>query len=86
MNKQAEVERYLSNAEDYTAKLSEILIGVPFGYYHNGPKHLGAMMSRMVKNGSVTRIKKGVYEWNPPPRIRRRAVPTPDPDQTKMKI
>lgn len=32
-------------------------------YYYNTDKHLGDVLSRMVKNGLLIRIKKGYYQW-----------------------
>lgn len=63
MNRQKEIIRILYTRETMT--LNELLQAVPFGYYHNGEKHLGAMMSRMVANGTVKRIKPGVFTLNP---------------------
>ncbi len=60
MNKQLEIQKYLTTVDQ--ASLKEISENVPFGYYHNGMKHLGAIMSRMVKNGKVKRIRKGIYQ------------------------
>ena len=54
------VLQYLQTVEQAT--LEEIYENVPFGYYHNWRKHLGAMMSRMVKSKKVTRVKRGVFK------------------------
>jgi predicted transcriptional regulator of viral defense system len=59
MNKQLEIQRYLLKVEQATK--AEILENVPFGYYHNGMKHLGDILTRMVQNGLLERVKKGVY-------------------------
>jgi len=60
-SKQFEVEKYLAKVPQAT--LEEIYQNVPFGYYHNGHKHLGEILSRMVKSGKIARVKKGVYRY-----------------------
>lgn len=59
MNKRFEIQKYLSGVEQAT--LAEIYEAVPFGYYHNGHKHLGQILSKMVESGQVERISKGVF-------------------------
>lgn len=59
MDKQKEVAAYLSTVEQATK--SDIYENVSFGYYHNWEKHLGELLSRMVKNKSIERVKIGVY-------------------------
>ena len=59
MDKQAEVLKYLRTVDEAT--LDDIYKNVPFGYYCNENKHLGALMSRMVKVGRVVRVKPGVF-------------------------
>ena len=59
MNKQTEVLNYLRSVPG--ASITEIYQSVSFGYYNNANKHLGALLSRMVKAGKITRIKKGLY-------------------------
>ena len=44
------------------ANLEEIYSKVSFSYYFNHKKHLGDIMSRLVKRGLVVRVKKGVYK------------------------
>jgi len=59
MDKQKEVLKYLSTVE--TATIDEIYKNVSFSYYANYQKYIGEIMSRMVKNGTATRIKKGLF-------------------------
>lgn len=61
MNKQLEISKYLAKVK--VASLSDIYDNVPFGYYHNAEKHLGAILSRMVKAGKIERVKKGEFRW-----------------------
>jgi len=60
MDKQQEICRYLSTVEQATTK--EISSGVSFGYYANGSKHLGEILSRMVKSRKIIRVKKGSFK------------------------
>jgi hypothetical protein len=57
--KQDLIKHYLTKVEKAT--LSEIMENMPFDYHHNNLKHLGSILSNMVQNGSVIRIKKGLF-------------------------
>ena len=59
MTKQQHIQKYLIKVQ--SATLAEIYDHVPFGYYANGHKHLGEVLSRMVKNGMIERVQKGVF-------------------------
>jgi hypothetical protein len=59
---QREVLMYLSTVD--TATLTNIYENVNFGYYCNWKKHLGDVMSSLVNNGRVVRVKKGVFKIN----------------------
>lgn len=59
--KQREVLDYLCTVDQ--ANLSEIYRNVTFSYYCNEHKHLGAILSRLVKSGHVTRIKPGLFQF-----------------------
>ena len=61
MTRQQEVLNYLSTVPHAT--LDEIYRKVSFSYYHNENKHLGALISRMIKNGTVERIKPGLFKF-----------------------
>ena len=50
---------YLSQTE--SATLHELYNISDYNYYHNWQKHFGQVMSRLVKQGKVVRIKKGVF-------------------------
>jgi predicted transcriptional regulator of viral defense system len=49
---------YLSQTE--SATLHELYNISDYSYYHNWQKHFGQVMSRLVKQGMVVRIKPGV--------------------------
>ncbi len=57
---QREVLTYLSTVD--TATLDDIYEHVSFGYYHGWGKYM--IMSRLVNNGRVVRVKKGVFKIN----------------------
>jgi predicted transcriptional regulator of viral defense system len=50
---------YLNNVE--SATLEELYNISDYSYYANWQKHFGQVMSRLVKQGKVVRIKKGVF-------------------------
>lgn len=47
---------------DHTATKKELVAKFGGVYYCNGSKHLGEVLSRMVKSGHLIRIKPGVYK------------------------
>ncbi len=61
MDKRHEVLKYLQTVE--SATVANVYQNVPFGYYHNGHKYIGEILSRMVKHGMVERVKKGTYKF-----------------------
>jgi hypothetical protein len=61
MKKQLEVQRYLATVP--LATLDEIYANVSFSYYCNEKKHLGALLSRLVKSKKIERVKKGVFKY-----------------------
>lgn len=61
MKKQNEILKFLSTVDK--ADINEIYRNVSFGYYTNEMQHLGNILSRMVKNGSIERVKKGVFKY-----------------------
>jgi predicted transcriptional regulator of viral defense system len=50
---------YLNTVE--SATLQELYDISDYNYYLNWQKHFGQVMSRLVKQGKVVRIKKGVF-------------------------
>ena len=49
------LEKTIITKKEITEKLGNT-------YYHNGSKHLGDVLSRMVNNGTLIRLKLGVFE------------------------
>ena len=62
MDRQKEVAKYL--IEHGESKKSDIYDAMKFGYFCNASKHFGELLGRMVKNGSIERVSKGVYRIN----------------------
>jgi predicted transcriptional regulator of viral defense system len=62
MDKHLEIQRYL--AKKKVATLQQIFNDMEFcrHYYCNGEKHLGNILSRMVKKGTIERVKKGTFK------------------------
>lgn len=50
------------NENQITKKQAVALIGGH--YYYNAPKHVGDILSRMVKSQLLKRIKNGIFEIN----------------------
>jgi hypothetical protein len=42
--------------------LSHAICLIGRNIYHNAPKHVGAVLSNMVKRGQIVRIKPGVFQ------------------------
>lgn len=59
MEKQKFIIQYLYRFE--TATTAEIFEAIPWNHYYYKKKHLGEILSRMVKNGSIERVRRGVY-------------------------
>lgn len=62
IDKQKEILKFVH--ENGVTTKAEIIEAMPWDYYYNDSKHFGDIISRMVKNGSLKRIKRGVYEYN----------------------
>ena len=62
MTKTKQILKYLATVE--SATLSELYQNSDYSYYLNWQKHFGDVMSRLVKQGFVIRIKPGVFRLN----------------------
>ncbi len=80
-SKQSEVLQYLNTVE--SAKKSDIYQNVKFGYFLNWEKHLGELLSRMVKRGMIERVERGVYKVRHLPKVNWQKDDV-DPNQTQM--
>lgn len=78
---QSEIMRYIREHGKITKAQAVQLIGGK--YYYNAPKHVGDVLSRMVKSGLLRRESRGIYVMaktmlkNPGP-------DTQDKDQMKL--
>ena len=61
MTKQNEISRFLKTVP--FANIEKIYKNVSFSYHCNEHKYLGEILSRMVKNGQIERIKKGTFRY-----------------------
>ena len=53
-----------------------------YSYYHNWEKHFGGVLSRLVKNGTIERVKRGVYRL-----AKTNTIEVPEnPNQIKLEI
>lgn len=59
-NRQHEIQKYLQTVDK--AGLKDIYMNVSFTYYANWGKHLGNLLSKMVRKGLVERVKPGVFK------------------------
>lgn len=59
--KQKEIVKLFSNDRNKILTQGEISHSVPFGYYANGSKYVGEILSRMVKRNMLVRIKPGHF-------------------------
>lgn len=60
-SKQSQILLLLIDKETMT--FQEICEAVTFGYYRNGKHYIGQILSNMVKNGKIARVKRGVYKY-----------------------
>jgi hypothetical protein len=60
MSKTYPILNHLRTVE--SATLSELYQVSDYNYYANWEKHFGQVMSRLVKDGKVIRIKPGVFK------------------------
>ena len=77
MNRQQEVLSYLQTVEQ--ANLEDIYRNVSFSYYCNYKSNLGKLIARMVRNGTVERIKPGVFKA-----LRKTKFTEPDENQITL--
>ena len=61
MNRQQEITNAFKNNYETILKKSEIIESECISYVNNTGKWVGETLSRMIKNGSLTRVKTGYY-------------------------
>jgi len=77
MNKQQEIIKIVSQLE--TATTEKIFDLISWKHYHYRKTHLGKILSSMVKNGKIQRIKKGVFVVG-----KSKKEAQPDPNQQSL--
>lgn len=55
-----QIMQYVSKSETIDI---DTALKVAGSYYHNGRKHIGEVLSMLVKNGYIERIKPGLYKF-----------------------
>ncbi len=64
MDRQKEILKVFQNQpKGKVLTKSEIIELGRICYYYNTRKHVGDVLSRMVKNNLLRRLKKGSYQW-----------------------
>ena len=80
MTKQQEIIQFLRSVE--TATVQEIFLIISWRHYYYKKRHLGEILTRMVQNGSIQRVKKGIYKAAGERKVRGTAIP--DPNQQSL--
>ena len=62
MDRQKQILKVFENNKELILTKSEIKEKGSISYYCNTDKHLGETLTRMVKNNSLKRVKKGFYK------------------------
>jgi hypothetical protein len=61
MNKQTEILRLLKGKKE--ASFQFIVDNAPFGYYRNAKHYIGQILTTMVRNGKIERVRRGFYKY-----------------------
>lgn len=62
MDRQKQIISAFNNDYDLVLSKSEIIERESIYYYANAEKHVGHTLTRMVKNRSLERVKRGFYK------------------------
>lgn len=77
MNKFEKIAQFaIENGGTFTSKDASRLLY--HTYYCNGNKHISAMLSRHVKNGTLMRLGKGVFKLNTSAHMEKSGAPKPN--------
>jgi len=83
MNRQRKIIEVFNNDRDKILSKKDIIQLSGIDYYHNTEKHVGNVLSRMVRNGLICRVKKGYYKLG----LLKRKIKNDDidnPNQTEL--
>lgn len=81
MERQKQVLKAFNNDKDLILSKSDIKQISGIGYYRNTDKHLGDVLSRMVKNGSLIRVKRGYFQLG---QYKKRNTQINNPNQSSL--
>lgn len=62
MDRAKDVLKFFNGDKTKEYSKQEIIKGAGLYYYHNGNKHAGDVLSRMVKSRLLIRVRKGVFK------------------------
>lgn len=62
MDRRKDVLKFFNGDKTKEFTKAEIIKGAGLYYYHNGEKHAGDVLSRLVKSGLLIRVRKGVFK------------------------
>lgn len=83
MDRQKQILAVFTDKEQTLSK-SEIIEKGDISYYHNTSKHVGHTLTRMVKNGTLIRVKKGHYKRGGAFPKHKNLIIQPNKNQTKL--
>lgn len=64
MNRQKEIIKVFDNDPSLVLSKEQIIAKSKINYYTNTRKHIGHVLTRMVRNKTLLRVKKGFYKLN----------------------
>lgn len=81
MDRRKDVLQFFNGDKSKEYTKAEIIKGAGLYYYHNGNKHAGDVLSRLVKSGFLIRVKKGTFKLGSPNRKVKDII---NPNQVKL--
>lgn len=62
MNKQPDILKWLNERPEQTATFAEIVKEFETLYYCGAPRYISEILRRMIKAGTVQRVRHGIYK------------------------
>lgn len=81
---QSIIFHFIAECEEQRCTKKELVKAFSKYYFVNAPKHIGNIVMRMVKNGSLIRLKRGHYKINPDQKYLIKAATPTDPNQLSI--